>query len=114
MSAPASPTRVNRKANEAESAISRKSQASARTAPAPAATPLMAAITGTGHSRSALTTLPVMRVNSRSSAVPMSCSGPMISSTSPPEQKPWPSPPKISTRTSPRAGSSAMRSRRSA
>ena len=69
MSAPASPTRVNRKANDADSAITRKSQASASTAPAPAATPLMAAITGTGHSRSALTTVPVIRVNSSSSAV---------------------------------------------
>ena len=104
MSAPASPTRVNRKANEADSAITRKSQASAITAPAPAATPLIAAMTGSGHSRSALTTLPVIRVNSSSSAVPISCSGPMISSTSPPEEKPRPSPVITSTRTSPRCG----------
>ncbi len=48
MSAPASPTRVNRNANEADSASTRKSAASAITEPAPAAIPLTAAITGSG------------------------------------------------------------------
>ena len=46
MSAPASPTLVKRKANDAELARRRKSLAGARTEPAPAATPLTAAIIG--------------------------------------------------------------------
>ena len=114
MSAPERPTRVKRNANDADRASRRKSLASAITEPAPAATPLIAAMTGSGHSRSALTTAPVMRVNSSSSAVSMCCSSPMISSTSPPEQKPRPAPVRTSTRASPRWGSSASRSRRSA
>ena len=48
MSAPASPTRVNRNANEAERPAARKSLARAMTEPAPAAIPLIAAITGIG------------------------------------------------------------------
>ena len=48
MSAPASPTLVNRKANFADRAITRKSLARASTDPAPAAVPWMAATTGTG------------------------------------------------------------------
>ena len=71
MSAPERPTRVNRNANDAERARRRKSLASAITEPAPAATPLIAAMTGSGHSRSALTTAPVIRVNSSSSAASM-------------------------------------------
>ncbi len=114
MSAPDSPTRVNRKANDAVSAMIRKSQASAMTAPAPAATPFNDAITGSGDSRRALTTLPVIRVNSSRLAVSISWSGPMISCTSPPEENPRPSPLITSTRASPRWGNSAMRSRRSA
>ena len=62
---------MNRNANDAERASRRKSLASAITEPAPAATPLTEAITGSGHSRSAFTTAPVMRVNSSSSAAPM-------------------------------------------
>ena len=54
MSAPDSPTRVNRNANDADCASRRKSAASAITDPAPAATPLTAAMTGIGSSRSAL------------------------------------------------------------
>ena len=67
MSAPASPTFVNRNENFAELATIRKSAASASTAPAPAATPLTAATIGIGVSRIALTTAPLMRVNSSSS-----------------------------------------------
>ena len=114
MSAPAKPTLVNRNANDADAASSRKSLASAITEPAPAAIPLTAAITGSGHSRSAFTTAPVIRVNSSSCAAAIFCSSPMISSTSPPEQNPRPCPVMTTTRASPRCGSSASRSRRSA
>ena len=114
MSAPASPTRVNRNANVADLARTRTSDASAMTAPAPAAIPLTAAMTGSGHSRSARTTDPAMRVNSSRPAVSIDCSAPMISTTSPPEQNPLPLPAMTRTRVSPRWGSSASRSRRSA
>jgi hypothetical protein len=114
MSAPASPTFVNRNENFAELATSRMSAASASTAPAPAATPLTAATIGSGQSRIALTTEPLIRVNSSSSAAGIRWSAPMISSTSPPEQKPRPSPVSTSTRASPQCGSSTSRSRRSA
>ena len=59
MSAPARPTRVKRNESFAECASSRKSEASASTEPAPAATPLTAATIGSGavahrlHDRSA-------------------------------------------------------------
>ena len=46
MSAPVSPTFVKRKAKRAVSARTRKSEASASTAPAPAAIPLIDATTG--------------------------------------------------------------------
>ena len=114
MSAPASPTLVNRNANDADDASSRKSDASAITEPAPAAIPFTDAITGSGHSRSAFTTAPVIRVNSSSCAGAIFRSSPMISSTSPPEQNPRPCPASTTTRTSPRCGSSARMSRRSA
>jgi hypothetical protein len=114
MSAPARPTLVNRNWNEAERASRRKSAARAMTAPAPAATPLTAATTGSGSSRRPRTTAPVMRVNSSSSRVPIAWSGPMMSRTSPPEQKPRPLPVSTSTRGPSRWGSSASRSRRSA
>ena len=68
MSAPASPTLVKRKANFAERVITRKSAARASTDPAPAAVPWIAAITGTGDSRIARTTSPVIRVNDSSSS----------------------------------------------
>ena len=61
-------------------------------APAPAHTPSIAAMIGCGQARIALTTSPVMRVKSSSSAVAISTSGLMISNTSPPEQKLPPAP----------------------
>ena len=64
MSAPARPTFVKRNANVAERATTRRSAASAITAPAPAAVPLTAATIGCGQSRIAWMTAPVMRVNS--------------------------------------------------
>ena len=60
MSAPARPTLV-KKAEEADSARILRSAARAMTAPAPAATPLTAAITGTGSRRILSTTAPVAR-----------------------------------------------------
>src|SRR2546428_7339611 len=114
MSAPASPTWVNRKAKEALRATSRRSAASAMTAPAPAATPFTAATMGSGHSRIRCTTEPVIRVKSSSPRGSIFSSSPMISCTSPPEQKPRPWPVMTRTRTSSRCGSSARRSRRSA
>ena len=92
MSAPASPTFTNRKAIFAFSDITRKSQASAITAPAPAAMPLMAATTGLRSWRMAPMSAPVMRVNAMRSAGVISNSGPMMSCTLPPEQKPRPAP----------------------
>src|SRR5215203_5788347 len=67
MSAPARPTFVKRNENLAELPSSRRSAASASTAPAPAATPLTAATIGIGQSRIAFTTEPLIRVNSSSS-----------------------------------------------
>ncbi len=92
MSAPASPTRVNRKAVLASGVASRRSEAMARMAPAPAQMPSTAAITGCGHLRIALTRSPVMRVKASSSGIFIWVSGSMISNTSPPEQKLPPEP----------------------
>ncbi len=61
-------------------------------APAPVHTPSIAAMIGCGQARIALTMSPVMRVNSSSSGIFIATSGPMISCTSPPEQKLPPSP----------------------
>jgi hypothetical protein len=61
-------------------------------APAPAQTPSTAAITGCGQWRIAFTRSPVMRVNSSSCGIAIFVSGPMISCTSPPEQKLPPAP----------------------
>ena len=65
-------------------------------APAPAQTPSMAATMGCGQARIALTRSPVMRVKASSPAMSslhcISTSGPMISWTSPPEQKLPPAP----------------------
>ena len=61
-------------------------------APAPAHTPSMAATIGCGQWRIALTRSPVMRVNISSSGAFSFSSGPMISCTSPPEQKLSPAP----------------------
>ena len=70
----------------------RMSEAIARIAPAPAQTPSIAATIGCGQARIAFTTSPVMRVKSSRSTVFISTSGPMISNTSPPEQKLPPAP----------------------
>ena len=54
--------------------------------------PIIAAMMGCGHARIALTRSPVICVNSSSSAGVRCVSGPMISRTSPPEQKFAPAP----------------------
>jgi hypothetical protein len=64
----------------------------ARIAPAPAQTPSTAATIGCGQARMALTTSPVILVNCSSSEGCIRVSGPMISWTSPPEQKLPPAP----------------------
>ena len=92
MSAPARPTRVNKKAVLAFGVPRRKSAASAIIAPAPAQMPSVAAITGCGQVLIALTKSPVMRVNASNSGIVILVSGPIISWTSPPEQKLPPSP----------------------
>ena len=96
MSAPASPTRANRKAVLLAAVPRRRSDAMARIAPAPAHTPSTAATMGCGQARIALTRSPVMRVNASSPGMsPARCiatRGPMISWTSPPEQKLPPAP----------------------
>ena len=76
------------------------SLAMAKIAPAPAHTPSMAATMGWGQARIILTSSPVMRVNIKSSGALSSMSGPMISCTSPPEQKLPPSPVMTTARTS--------------
>jgi hypothetical protein len=70
----------------------RRSDAHAIIAPAPVHTPSIAATIGCGHSRIDLTSSPVIRVKRRSCGMSMATSGPMISCTSPPEQKFPPSP----------------------
>ena len=87
MSQPASPTLVNRNAALAEGAASRRSLAMAMIAPAPTQIPSTAAITGLPQWIIARTSSPVMRVKARSCGISMPTSGPMISCTSPPEQK---------------------------
>ena len=114
MSPPDSPTLVNRNANRACGVQIRKSAAIATTLPAPAAMPWMPAMIGIGHSRIARITSPVILVKPIRPAASIWISSPMISLTSPPPQKPLPSPRITSTRVSPRWGSSASRSRRSA
>ncbi len=114
MSPPDRPTLVNRNANRAAGVATRKSAASAITAPAPAAIPCTTAMTGMGHSRMFRMTSPLIRVKASSSSWPIRSVAPMISLTSPPEQNARPSPRTTSTRTSPRWGSWASRSRRSA
>ncbi len=69
---------------------------------------------GTGHSRIARITSPVIFVNDISSPALIFSSSPMISLTSPPPQNPLPSPRITSTFTPGWCGSSARRSRRSA
>ena len=55
--------------------------------PAPTQTPSIAAITGCGQPRIAFTRSPVMRVKRSRPPMSISVSGPMMSRTSPPEQK---------------------------
>ncbi len=71
----------------------------ARIAPAPAATPSTAATIGCGQARMALTSSPVMAVKFIRPLVSRSSSGPMISWTSPPEQKSPPAPVTTKART---------------
>ena len=105
MSAPASPTRTKRNAMRDPGVASRRSDAMARMAPAPAQTPSTAATIGAGQARMARTSPPVMRVNASRPAVSptsaMATRGPMISCTSPPEQKSPPVPVSTTARTSP-------------
>jgi hypothetical protein len=54
--------------------------------------PSIAAITGCGQARIVLTSSPVIRVNLSRSLVSIATSGPMISKTSPPEEKLPPAP----------------------
>ena len=61
-------------------------------APAPAQMPSTAAMMGCGAARMAFTSSPVMRVKAVSPFVSMSTSGPMISNTSPPDEKLPPAP----------------------
>ena len=83
-------------------------------APAPAQTPSIAATIGCGQTRIALTRSPVMRVNISSSGAFNRTSGPMISCTSPPEQKLSPAPARTTTLTSLAWRSRSNRSRSSA
>ena len=92
MSHPASPTRLNRNATLAEEVASRTSDAMAMMAPAPAQMPSTAATMGCGQARMALTRSPVISVKRNRSVVFMATSGPMISRTSPPDEKLPPAP----------------------
>jgi len=66
---------------------SRRSDASASIAPAPAQMPSIAATMICGHLRIARTTSPVIRVKASRSGIAIRVNGSMISNTSPPEQK---------------------------
>ena len=92
MSQPARPTRVNKNAVLLRAVPSRMSDASARIAPAPAQMPSTALITGCGQARIAFTRSPVMRVNASRPGMSSCVRGPMMSCTSPPEQKFSPAP----------------------
>jgi hypothetical protein len=59
----------------------------ARIAPAPTQTPSTAATTGLPQWSIALTRSPVIRVKARSSFIGIRVSGPMMSCTSPPDEK---------------------------
>ena len=114
MSQPARPTRLNRKAVLERAVPSRRSEAIARMAPAPAQTPSIAATMGCGQARIAFTSSPVMLVNINSSGAFSRISGPMISCTSPPEQKLSPAPCSTTTCTSVAKRRRPNRSRNSA
>ena len=110
MSAPDRPTFVNRNAMRASSEAIRKSEASAITAPAPATSPLSDAMTGLRSRRILRTRSQVIRVNSSSPPALRERRGPMISFTSPPEQKARPVPVSTATWTVSRLWRSAKRS----
>ena len=88
---------MKRKAVFVRGVARRISEAMAMIAPAPTQTPSRTAITGWGQPRMALTRSPVMRVKASSSGMAISVSGPMISCTSPPEEKLPPAPVTITT-----------------
>gem|GEM_PF-5205476 len=114
MSQPARPTRVNRKAVLLRAVPRRRSETMATMAPAPAQTPSTAATIGCGQARMALTRSPVMRVKASRPAMSIFVSGPMISCTSPPEQKLPPAPATTTTLMSVSRRSARNRSRSSA
>jgi hypothetical protein len=68
------------------------SEAMAMIAPAPAQMPSTAATIGCGQARIAFTRSPVIRVNAVRPLVSILTSGPMISKTSPPDEKFPPAP----------------------
>jgi len=84
-----------------------------RTAPAPAAVPFTAAITGFRSARMLRITSHVIRVNSRRPSDLRLKSSPMIAFTSPPEQKPLPAPVITSARGSARVARYARKRRSS-
>ena len=92
MSQPARPTLLNRNATLAPVAARRMSDAMAMIAPAPAQMPSTAAMIGCGQARIAFTRSPVMRVKAVRPLVSIFTSGPMISNTSPPDEKLPPAP----------------------
>ena len=83
-------------------------------APAPAQMPSMAAMMGCGQARMAFTTSPVMRVNASRPGMSSCVSGPMMSCTSPPEQKLPPLPVITTALTSSACASARNSSRNSA
>ena len=87
MSQPARPTRVKRKAHFASGVAIRRSEAMAMIAPAPTQTPSAAVMIGLPQFSMDLTRSPVIRVKASSSFMVMRVSGPMMSCTSPPEEK---------------------------
>jgi hypothetical protein len=75
MSQPPRPTRENKNATRLRAVPTRKSEAIAMMAPAPAHTPSTAAINGCGHERIAFTRSPVIRVKAKSSGAPIFVNG---------------------------------------
>jgi hypothetical protein len=78
----------------------RRSDASAMHAPAPAVVPFREAMTGLRRWRMLRTSSHVRRVNSSSPSASRVCNSPMMSRTSPPEQKARPAPVMTTARTS--------------
>ena len=87
MSQPASPTRVNRNAVVLRAVPSRRSEASAIMRTGADAHPVDRGETGCGPLRIALTRSPVIRVKANNPGMSSFVSGPMISWTSPPDEK---------------------------